>query len=135
MKRTRLLNSHLSQVISELGHTDAVVVCDAGLPIPPEVRRIDLAVEKGLPSFLAVLDVLLSEMMVEEIVVASEIHAASEAIYTGIMDVLRRHGMQPKVVVVPHSEFKALTKTARSIVRTGECTPYANVILRSGVAF
>lgn len=135
MKRTRLLNSALSQVISELGHTDGLVVCDAGLPIPPEVRRIDLAVERGLPSFLAILDVILSEMMVEEIVVASEIHVANEAVFSGIMDAFRRHGLQPKTTEVPHVEFKTLTKTARAIVRTGECTPYANVILRSGVVF
>lgn len=135
MKRTRLLNSALSQVISELGHTDGLAVCDAGLPIPPEVRRIDLAVEKGLPSFLAVLDVVLSEMMVEEIVVATEIRAANEAVYAGMMDTFRRDGMEPKITEVPHAEFKALTKTARAIVRTGECTPYANVILRSGVVF
>ena len=135
MKRTRLLNSDLSQVIAELGHTDGLVVCDAGLPIPPEVRRIDLAVEKGLPSFLAVLDVILCEMMVEEIVVASEIHAINEAVYTGMMDSIRRHGMEPKITEVPHTEFKAQTKSARAIIRTGECTPYANVILKSGVVF
>lgn len=135
MKRTRLLNSDLSQVIAELGHTDGLVVCDAGLPIPPEVRRIDLAIEKGLPSFLAVLDVILSEMLVEEIVIASEIHAANEADYAGMIDAFRRHGIEPKITEVPHTEFKALTKEARAIVRTGECTPYANVILRSGVVF
>lgn len=135
MKRTRLLNSALSHVISELGHTDTIVVADAGLPIPPEVRRIDLAVEEGLPSFLAVLDVILSEMMVEEIVVASEIHAANEAVYAGMMDAFRRHGMEPKITEVPHADFKTLTKSARAIVRTGECTPYANVILKSGVTF
>lgn len=135
MKRTRLLNSDLSQVIAELGHTDGLVVCDAGLPIPPEVRRIDLAIEKGLPSFLAVLDVILSEMIVEEIVIASEIHAANEAVYAGMIDAFRRHGLEPKITEVPHTEFKTLTKAARAIVRTGECTPYANVILRSGVVF
>lgn len=135
MKRTRLLNSSISQVIADLGHTDRLVVGDAGLPIPPEVRRIDVAVEKGLPSFLAVLDVILSEMMVEEIVIASEIHAANEAVYAGMIDAFRRHGMNPKITEVPHAEFKALTKSAKAIIRTGECTPYANLILKSGVVF
>ncbi|MBM3494698.1 MAG: D-ribose pyranase [Armatimonadetes bacterium] len=135
MKRTRLLHSGLSQVISELGHTDGLVICDAGLPIPPEVRRIDLAVERGLPPFLAVLDVVLSEMMVEGIVVASEIHAVNEDVYQGMLEAFGRHGMHPGVVEVPHVEFKSQTRLARAVVRTGECTPYANVILRSGVVF
>ena len=135
MKRARLLNSALSQVIAELGHTDGLVICDAGLPIPPEVRRIDLAVEPGLPSFLSVLDVVLSEMMVEEAVVASEIHSVNEPVYQGILEAFQRHGMKVRVVEVPHEEFKLQTRSARAVVRTGECTPYANVILRSGVVF
>jgi D-ribose pyranase len=135
MKRTRLLNSRLSQVIAELGHTDTLVIADAGLLIPPEVPRIDLAVEAGLPLFLAVLDVVLSEMMVEEIIVASEIHDANEEAYRGILAALGRHGMSPSVCEVSHAEFKAQTRSARAIVRTGECSPYANVILRSGVVF
>ena len=37
---------------------------------------------------------------------------------------------------VPHEQFKALTRDGTSaFVRTGECTPYANVILCSGVTF
>jgi D-ribose pyranase len=39
------------------------------------------------------------------------------------------------VDAVPHEEFKALTRDTRAVVRTGECTPYANAILRSGVIF
>jgi D-ribose pyranase len=36
---------------------------------------------------------------------------------------------------VPHETFKALTKDAKVIVRTGETSPYANVILVGGVNF
>lgn len=48
---------------------------------------------------------------------------------------LHRHGMHPKVTEVPHSNFKTLTAASKAIIRTGECTPYANVILKSGVTF
>ncbi|MNP54567.1 D-ribose pyranase [compost metagenome] len=36
---------------------------------------------------------------------------------------------------VSHEEFKLLTQNAKAIIRTGECTPYANVILHAGVTF
>ena len=36
---------------------------------------------------------------------------------------------------VSHEDFKRLTQQARVMVRTGECTPYANVILVAGVTF
>ncbi|TWU18762.1 D-ribose pyranase [Allorhodopirellula heiligendammensis] len=135
MKRTRLLNSELSYEISRIGHTASITLCDAGLPIPSRIKRIDLAIEPGYPSFLRTLDALLSEMMIEEIVVASEIHQHNTEIFRGLMDVIERHGMNPLVTEVSHEDFKRRSCESEVFVRTGECTPYANVILRSGVVF
>ena len=73
--------------------------------------------------------------MVEEIVVASEIHEHNSETFEGLMDVFQRHDMKPVVTEVSHEEFKRLTRECEVIVRTGECTPYANIILKSGVVF
>ena len=135
MKRTRLLNSELSYAISRIGHTASITLCDAGFPIPSAVKRIDLAIDEGYPSFIRTLDALLSEMMVEEIVVASEIHSQNPNIYREMMELFRNHQMEPTVTQVPHDELKQLSGSSEAIVRTGECTPYANVILKSGVVF
>ena len=135
MKNARLLNSELSYEISKIGHTAHLTLCDAGLPIPAQVKRIDLAIEKGYPSFLKTLDAILSEMMVEEIVIASEIHEKNPKIYSEMMETFKNHKMNPKVTEISHEEFKVMTKNSEAIVRTGECTPYANVILKSGVTF
>ena len=135
MKRTRLLNSELSYEISRIGHTAFITLCDAGLPIPAGVKRIDLAIERGYPSLIKTLDAVLSEMKVEEIVIASEIHAKNAEILREMMEVFRAHAMEPKITEVSHEEFKTLTRSSEVIVRTGECTPYANVILKSGVVF
>jgi len=97
MKRTRLLNSELSYAVSRIGHTASITLCDAGLPIPSGVKRIDLAIERGYPSFIRTLDVLLSEMFVEEIVIASEIEANSPEILQEMMEVFRAHEMEPTV--------------------------------------
>ncbi len=44
-------------------------------------------------------------------------------------------GMGFEIELVPHTEFKARTHGARAFVRSGEFTPYANVILHAGVAY
>jgi D-ribose pyranase len=44
MRKSGVLHARLAAVLTELGHTDLLVVADAGLPIPPGVERIDLAV-------------------------------------------------------------------------------------------
>ncbi len=47
MKKGTVLNSEISSVISRLGHTDTLVVCDAGLPVPRSTTRIDMAFNAG----------------------------------------------------------------------------------------
>ncbi|MFM1654664.1 D-ribose pyranase [Brevibacillus sp. B_LB10_24] len=131
MKKTGLLNSELSKVISELGHTDQIVICDAGLPIPPNVKRIDLALTPGLPPFLDTLRAVLLEMQVEKVIVAKEIQTASPDLLKQIDSLLA--GVEQ--ASVSHEEFKQRTSQAKAIIRTGECTPYANVILQAGVIF
>jgi D-ribose pyranase len=129
MKKTILINSEVSYAIASLGHTDMLVIADAGLPIPAETRRIDLALTKGIPTFLDTLRVVLEEMQVEKALVSEEVKTVSPQIYAAICTQL---GNVP-VVAVPHEEFKSLTASAKAVVRTGEYTPFANVILVSGV--
>lgn len=131
MKKHGILQHELAGVIARLGHTDKLVVADAGLPIPPGVPRIDLAVTGGVPSLLQVLRPLLDEIVVESALIASEMPTASPALHAEIIELL---GPLP-VQAVPHEAFKALTRDARAIVRTGEFTPYANILLLAGVAF
>lgn len=73
MKKRGILNSEIATVLSKMGHTDMIVIADCGLPIPDEVKRIDLALEQGLPSFLKTLDVILEDIVVEKVTLAHEI--------------------------------------------------------------
>lgn len=131
MKLGGVLNNQLARVIAEMGHTDGLTVADAGLPTPTDVERIDLAVSPGVPSFAHVMEAIASELKVESIVVAREMFTSNPAALAAIEQLF------PDVPVtsVPHSEFKSLTRDTRAVVRTGECTPYANAILRGGVIF
>ncbi|MGO8763607.1 MAG: D-ribose pyranase [Limisphaerales bacterium] len=131
MKKDGILNQDLLKVIGSLGHTDRIVVCDVGLPIDKNVERIDLAVTKGVVSFMDVLKPLLNELVVEKIILAREIVTKSPAMHQEIITLTK--GIP--VEWVDHEEFKKLTRAARAIIRTGECTPYTNIILQSGVNF
>jgi D-ribose pyranase len=131
MKKDGILNQDLLEVMGSLGHTDRIVVCDAGLPIDPNVKRIDLAITKGVVPFMDVLKPLLSELVVEKIILAQEMVAKSPAMHQEIVAVTKGIPVER----VSHEEFKKLTCGAKAIIRTGECTPYANVILQSGVNF
>jgi D-ribose pyranase len=131
MKKIGTLNQPLSQVIAGMGHGDMLVIGDAGLPIPKNVQRIDLALSAGVPSFLQTLDVVQQELQLESVFIASEMATNSPELYAQLAPRLGNLPMD----VVSHEQFKELTKQAVAVIRTGEYTPYANIILRSGVIF
>jgi ABC-type ribose transport system, auxiliary component len=131
LKKIGILNSEISRVISELGHMDIIVIADAGLPIPPNVQRIDLALKEGVPSFIETVETILQEMCVGKAYVAREMETASPSKKGELIAVLPN----VQINVLSHEELKALTHQARAVIRTGEFTPYANVILEAGVIF
>ena len=132
-KTATTINPALSRVISETGHTDLLVVTDAGLPIPPGSERIDLAYRPGAPAFFDVLDTVLAELVVEGATVSEEVADKSPEVLAALRE--RFAGQDFEIELIPHVEFKKLTHSARAFVRSGEFTPYANVILHAGVAY
>lgn len=139
MKRGTLLNAELSYVISKLGHTDTLTVGDCGLPVPEGVQRIDLAVVKGLPEFMPVLEAILEEQEIEKVFLAEEIKSANPELLQEILRLLERTGVKEGKTIdieyVPHEEFKKRTRDSKAVVRTGEYKAYANIILVSSVTF
>jgi D-ribose pyranase len=139
MKKGELLNSEISYVISKLGHKDEIIVADAGLPIPENVQRIDLAVTKNFPGFIPVFEAILTEQKIEAVIMAEEIEEASPGIHNEILEILKRiekeNEADIKVFYIPHEAFKASIANCKAVIRTGEFTPYANIGLISGVVF
>lgn len=131
MKKTGILNAEIAAVVARLGHMDTITVGDAGLPIPAGPQRIDLVVKPGLPGFLDVLEVILQEMVVEEVIIAAEMESVSPDLRRQLLNCL---GDIP-IENIPHEAFKQISQSSRAVIRTGEFTPYANVILVAGVAF
>lgn len=132
-KNSGTLNPQLSRVFSELGHLDQLVVTDAGLPIPRHVERVDLALAQGIPGFLQVLDQTLAEIVIEGAMAPAEIEQHSPQMFAALRERLDRLGVE--LTLVPHVEFKVRCAHARAAVRSGEFTPYANVILTCGVVY
>jgi D-ribose pyranase len=124
-----ILNPQLSRVIAETGHTDYLVVTDSGLPIPQEIERIDLSILPNLPRFLDVLRAVLSEVVIERIFLAEEVKTISPDMHREILSLFPP---DIDVVYLPHIEFKKTTRNARAAIRSGEFTPYANIILQAG---
>ncbi|WP_033829703.1 D-ribose pyranase [Bacillus andreraoultii] len=130
MKKHGILNSEIAKILADLGHTDLIVIGDAGLPTPSGVKKIDLALKPGTPSFQEVIEVVSDDMHIEKVYLASEIKENNRSQY----EFLKNHFTQD-IEFISHEEFKQLTANAKVIIRTGEITPYSNCILQAGVFF
>ncbi len=139
MKKSMLLNGPISRVISLLGHGDSICIGDAGLPIPDQVERIDVAVSKGVPSFFDTVEAVVAELCVERVVLATEFTTNKNTLHTDLLTLFSAlesaQGNSINISSCSHEEFKERTNNCRAVIRTGECTPYANVILHAGVTF
>lgn len=138
MKKGQLLNSGIVRVVSTMGHTDCLAIGDAGLPVPRRTRRIDLALHQGVPGFIDTLETVLTELCVESAVIASELRELNPEMYRQLLQVLEQYEKTDRTIAVrevSHETFKEMLPQTKAVVRTGECSPYANIILYSGVVF
>lgn len=135
MKKNGILNSDISRVLSYMGHTDQIAVGDCGLPIPKETERIDLALKFGVPGFMEVLCEVKKEMKIEKIILAEEIKTKNPEILEQILQLFDRAEEDCEIEYVSHEELKEKTHTCKAVIRTGEATPYANIILQSACLF
>lgn len=131
MKKIGVLNKDISELIASMGHFDQLTICDAGLPIPEYVWRIDLAVKEGLPGFVEVAKAVANDLVVQQVIMAEEIKKVSPHIDKKIRDIF----VGVEVVYISHDVFKEQSTKSRAIIRTGEFIPYSNLIIVSGVSF
>lgn len=131
MKKTGILNSEVASVVAGMGHMDWLSIGDAGMPVPMGTKKIDLCVDKELPSFMDVLQNVLKELKVQKIYLADEIKDQNpkqlENIKKALPDV--------EIAFMPHSDLKKNLAKTHVFIRTGEMTPFSNIILESGVTF
>jgi D-ribose pyranase len=131
MKKGGILNPAICSLLAELGHTDELLIVDAGYPLPHDSHVIDLTLIPGIPRFLDVLRAIAEELVIESITIAAETHEYSPKMH---QEILRIVG-DVDVDEVPHHEFKEQSLDVKGIIRTAEFTPYANVRILCGSAF
>ncbi len=131
MKKYGMINSELAKVLSDLGHTDLIMIADVGLPIPEGIKKVDLALKPGFPQFVDVLEEISKFMFIEKAYLADEIKLNNFEVLKKTDSILSNVDK----TFVAHDKLKEISKQVKVVIRSGEISPYANVILQSGVDF
>lgn len=131
MKKRGIINAQLAGLIAGLGHKDTFMIGDGEMPIPKGVEIVDLALCGGVPTFKQVMDAVLDETQIESYVLAEEIVEKNQPLLTYI----RKSLPEAEESMISHMALKKMSKNVKFAIRTGEFTPYPNIILTAGVAF
>jgi len=125
-----ILNAELSHAIANMGHTDVLMVTDAGFPIPREAWRIDLALTRGVPGLYEVLGAVQDELLAETVRYAEAVPENNPEMDTRIREMYEGTGTD--IEPVPHEEIVEYGHRAKAIVRTGAFVPWGNVVIECG---
>lgn len=131
MKKNGIINSNISEILTNMRHTDTICISDLGLPCPDNVKSIDISLKMGSPSFIDVLEEVYKDLKIEHIILAEEIKTNNKDIHEKILKIFN----DVSIDYISHSDFKKKTQNCKTIIRTGEATPYANIILQSACIF
>ena len=129
MKEIGFLNGQIDAALTRQGHMDLMMVVDAGFPVPDHVELIDIALRPGTPSVPEVLAELAKVHSVEKLVLAEETKRHNPSYFAGVTE---RPWPEAEVEVISHAALKERSHQVKTIIRTGDFTAWANIMLVSG---
>lgn len=132
MKRDEhsIIHAELNHAIASMGHTDVLVVTDAGYPIPAGAWRIDLALTRGIPKLYDVLELVHEALIPETVMYADAVPENNPEMDERVRRIY--DGSAAEIKTVPHEEILAYGSRAKAIVRTGSFVPWGNVVIQCG---
>jgi len=128
MLQTGILNPQILSLLARIRHTNTLVIADWAFPYWPEIETVDISLTHGIPTVLDVLDLITPNFKIGRIWQAEEFVAVNDP---GTIDFFATSFGKIPVTREPHVEFKKRVPKAIGLIRTGDPTPYGNIILES----
>lgn len=128
MLKTGILNPQVNSLLSRVRHTNTLVIADRGFPFWPQIETVDLSLVDDIPRVLDVLEAVRRNFSIGRFFMAEEFMQHNDE---PVVELFGAAMEGAAVVYEPHLEFKRRVPHAIGLIRTGDTTQYANVILES----
>ncbi|MDD2957497.1 MAG: D-ribose pyranase [Lachnospiraceae bacterium] len=129
MTETGILNREIAAEMAKMGHTDKMMIVDAGLAVPNSTKVIDLSLSKNVPTVIQVLEEVLKHFSVEKIIYSQ---ATVDVSPSREKEFLNHFEKDVEAEVVPHPVLRdEITKEVKFVIRTGDFTANSNIVLVS----
>ena len=128
MLKSGILNPAINSLLSRARHTNTLVLADRGFPYWPHIETIDISLTDDIPRVLDVLAAIKINFSIGRVFAAQEFLAVNTpSTASALEDAL----LGIPITFEPHIEFKKRVPHAVGLIRTGDTTQYANLILES----
>jgi D-ribose pyranase len=128
MIETGILNPQILFLLARVRHTNTLVIADRGFPYWPMIETVDISLVDGIPTVLRVFETLKVNFVVGQIFMAAEFNAENTS---ETQQAFSNSRGEIPISFEPHVEFKRRVPQAIGLIRTGDITQYANMILES----
>lgn len=128
MLKTGILNPHINSLLARVRHTNTLVIADRGFPFWPQIETVDITLIDDLPRVLEVLAAIRGNFNIGHAFMAEEFRATNKP---EVQAAFERGLAGIPLEFEPHIDFKKRVPHAIGLIRTGDTTPYANMILES----
>ncbi len=129
MLKSGILNPQINSLLARVRHTNLLVIADRGFPFWPEIETIDIALVDDVPTVLEVLRAIKSNFKIDEVVMAQEFKIENTP---EVQQQFADEVAGLSITFESHVELKKRVPRAIGLIRTGDTTQYANMILISG---
>jgi D-ribose pyranase len=123
-----ILNPAINSLLSRVRHTNMLAIADRGFPFWPQIETVDISLVDDVPTVLQVLNAIRPNFNIGQIFMAEEFLAHNTR---QTRSLLAKVCQDVPLSYEPHIEFKQRVPQAIGLIRTGDTTQYANMILVS----
>ncbi len=128
MLKSGILNPQINSLLSRVRHTNRLVIADRGFPFWPMIETVDISLVDDVPTVLQALGAIRPNFQIGRAWMAREfLKHNPPKVQAAFTDALRGTILRHE----PHLEFKKRVPHALGLIRTGDTTQYANVVLES----
>ena len=128
MLKTGILNPQINSLLARVRHSNTLVIADRGFPFWPMIETVDISLVDDVPTVLAVLRALRPNFQIGKAWMAQEFLKQNSArTRSAFAEALRGIELTHEA----HVEFKKRVPHVIGLIRTGDTTQYANIILES----
>jgi len=128
MLKAGILNPAINSLLSRVRHTNTLVIADRGFPFWPGIETVDISLVDDIPRVLEVLRAVRQNFVIGHAFMADEFRShnclETQQQFQAALDGI-------SISFEPHTQLKKRVPHAIGLIRTGDTTQYANLILES----